>query len=527
MHIASYLALSRHNVYYFRYPLPSSLCPPGHSRDIKISLQTREPKRALQSSRLLAYAGDIMTNKSVHNGMSYGEIRAALRRHFTACLQAFRSQTDSRGPLSAEDVQGYQNLLGLGLDYSEALLSSQANAIISRYSLPLQPGTPALGVFKAELVKAHKDYCKAALDQNSEYDGYSFDAPEVAHTPPTPAPESPAVTLHTLISKYSEERVRGGNWTTRTASQYKVLFAFLEETLGAERDCKALSLEDGRKVKDALSVKCKSNTRKGVAWTAEAGGNPTSPHSDTISVKTINKHIVAYGGLFKWGNANGFTDANIFDGLIIRQAKKNEHRRTAFTPEQINRMYWELTTFPAHKEYQKWGPLLGIFTGARLNEIAQLKPENIRQIDGIWCLDINDQSVEQHLKTQAAKRVIPVHSKLIELGFLGYVDAARNSGRSRLLHELTYDKNNGYGRNLGRWFNEKFLTKLGFNDGTLVFHCLRHTMVTELLRADVPDGIAKAIVGHAQDGVTKTVYFEKGYKTEQLQSAIERVHQHR
>lgn len=479
----------------------------------------------MQSSRLLAYAGDIMTNNAIHNGMSYGEIRAALRRHFTACLQALRSQTDSRGPLPDEDVQGYQNLLGLGLDYSEEHLSSEASAIITRHSLPLQPGTPAHDMFKTELVKAHKDYCKAALDQNSEYDGYSFDAPEVAHTPPTLAPESTAVTLHTLISKYSEERVRGGNWTTRTASQYKVLFAFLEEVLGAERDCKALSLEDGRKVKDALSVKCKSNTRKGFARTAEAGGNPTSLHSDTISVKTINKHIVAYGGLFKWGSANGFTDANIFDGLIIRQAKKNEQRRTAFTPEQIHRMYWELTTFPAHKEYQKWGPLLGIFTGARLNEIAQLTPDDIRQIDGIWCLDINDQSDGKHLKTGAAKRVIPVHSKLIELGFLTYVDAARNSGRSRLLHELTYDKNNGYGRNLGRWFNEKFLAKLGFNDETLVFHCLRHTMVTELKHADVPDGIVKSIIGHAQEGVTDTVYFKNGYKAEQLKSAIEKVHQ--
>jgi integrase len=302
------------------------------------------------------------------------------------------------------------------------------------------------------------------------------------------------------------------------------LFDFLEEILGADRDCKALSIADGRKVKDALSAKCKSNTRKSFTRTAEAEVHSTSPASDTISVKTINKHIVAYGGLFKWGNANGFTDANIFDGLTIRQAKKNDQKRTAFTPEQISRMYWELTTFPAHKEYQKWGPLLGIFTGARLNEIAQLTPEDIRQIDGIWCLDINDQSANKHLKTQAAKRVVPIHSKLIELGFLEYVDAARNANRSRLLHELTYDKNNGYGRNLGRWFNEKFLAKLGFKDSQLVFHCLRHTMVTELLRADVTEGFAKAIVGHAQEGVTKTVYFEKGYKPSQLKDAIEQVH---
>jgi hypothetical protein len=49
-------------------------------------------------------------------------------------------------------------------------------------------------------------------------------------------------------------------------------------------------------------------------------------------------------------------------------------------------------------------------------------------------------------------------------------------------------------------------------------------MVTELLRADVTEGFAKAIVGHAQEGVTKTVYFEKGYKPSQLKDAIEQVH---
>lgn len=78
MHIPAYLTLSRHSIYFFRYPLPKSVHSPGVAKDIKLSLHTRDSKRALQTARLLAHLGDIMVNKAIQSGMGYAEIRSVL-----------------------------------------------------------------------------------------------------------------------------------------------------------------------------------------------------------------------------------------------------------------------------------------------------------------------------------------------------------------------------------------------------------------------------------------------------------------
>lgn len=528
MYTPAYLTISRHNVYYFRYPFPTSICSPGLSRDIKVSLRTRDPKRALQTARLLAYVGDIMTNKATQSGMSYAEIRSILHKHFSTLLLKHRNRIESQGQLDPLSVQALQNGHDLGFAFalSEREETAVANEFIAKRKLPLSEEMPEFVTFRTELGKAYKDYCAKALAVNAEFDSYTFETIEAQPVEAKPFAHT-AITLSDLADRYVQERVKGGNWTDKTERQYKSMFTRLATILGSERDCHTLTIADGRKVKDALNNKNKSNLRKEASSQATTEQASRSLYSDTLHVKTVNSHLSVYGSLFKWATTNGYATANIFDGLTIKLAKKGDRVRSEFSPEQISRMVHELIENPkglVRKAYQKWGPLIGIFTGARLNEIAQLTPDDVRQIDGIWCFDINEHSEGKHLKNKASSRIVPVHSKLIEFGLFEYVDAARKTGRGRLLHELTFDANNGYGRNLGRWFNEKFLVKLGIKDKHLVFHSLRHTMVTELLRAGVSDTITKAIVGHSQEGVTQTVYFGKGYKPEQLRSAIELVH---
>jgi len=458
--------------------------------------------------------------------MSYAEIRLVLHKHFSSLLLKHRNRIESQGQLDSLSVQALQNGRDLGFALSDADEIAVANEFIAKRKLPISKGMPEFATFRIELGKAYRDYCQKALAVNAEFDSYTFEAIEAQPVTPEPMPHA-AITLSDLADRYVQERVKGGNWTDKTERQYKSMFTRLTTILGDDRDCRALTVADGRNVKDALNIKSRSNLRKESSFQATTEKSSRSFYSDTLHVKTVNAHLSVYGSLFKWATTNGYATANIFDGLTIKVANKGEHVRNAYSQEQISRMVGELTENHSglvRKGYQKWGPLLGIFTGARLNEIAQLTPEDVRQIGGIWCFDFNELSEGKHLKNKASSRIVPVHSKLLEFGLLEYVDAARKAGRGRLLHELTFDANNGYGRNLGRWFNEKFLVKLGFKEKQLVFHSLRHTMVTELLQAGVSDTITKAIVGHSQDGVTQTVYFGKGYKPEQLRSAIELVH---
>lgn len=116
-----------------------------------------------------------------------------------------------------------------------------------------------------------------------------------------------------------------------------------------------------------------------------------------------------------------------------------------------------------------------------------------------------------------------MHAKLIEHGLLDYVDMVRLRKKTKLFPDLSNTVEHGRGRNIGRWFNETLLPKLGVKDKGLVFHSLRHTVITRLSRADVPESIVKAIVGHAQQGVTQQHYFKEGYTLRQLNDAIQKL----
>nr|WP_279432725.1 tyrosine-type recombinase/integrase [Paracoccus alkanivorans] len=104
---------------------------------------------------------------------------------------------------------------------------------------------------------------------------------------------------------------------------------------------------------------------------------------------------------------------------------------------------------------------------------------------------------------------------------LQFVEERHSGGSQRLFPDQPWCPKNGYGRNAGRWFNERLLPALGMKSEQLVFHSLRHTMATLLSRNDVPDTQVKAILGHEQPGVTYSTYFH-GFRPAQLQAAINR-----
>jgi integrase len=134
----------------------------------------------------------------------------------------------------------------------------------------------------------------------------------------------------------------------------------------------------------------------------------------------------------------------------------------------------------AKKDYAYWGTLMGIYTGARLNEVAQIMLDDIRQEEGIYYFDMNDDGDDKKLKNAASRRRVPIHDALLSRGILEYAEKLRRQGRKRLLHELTFCRKNGYGKNLGKFFNTKFLVELGMKNKQAVFHTLRHTVVTRL-----------------------------------------------
>lgn len=455
--------------------------------------------------------------------MTYSEIRTALQKHFSWRLDMLRKRIEENGQLSNGLVEGLRSLHDLGpfLVYNEDELLPP---IMDRFALTAEKGSKNYELLRKEYEKWHKGYCNKAIEINASYDAIDFETQQ-----PTVIDadfeETSEVTLEELIETFAEEQIRGGNWTDKTERAYRAMFSILVEIMGKGKPCGKITAKDCRKVKETLArLPARFRTRKetkgmSVAQAAQSGLEPK------LHVTTINKHLAEYSSLFRWAVSNSYLANNPFQGISLPQRRKSEPSREAFTQEQLQTIFDNLIHNHGlvRKDAHKWGALIGLFTGARVNEIAQLKVKDVRQIDGIWCFDIND-SDNKTLKTTASKRIVPIHPKLIELGLLDYRNSVEAQGYERLLYQLTYQRGNGYGKNLSRWFNERFLKVLGMKEKTLVFHSFRHAMVTALLHAEVEEPLVKAIVGHKQSGVTLQTYFERGYTVKQLLDVVIKFH---
>nr|WP_276320976.1 tyrosine-type recombinase/integrase [Photobacterium damselae] len=109
--------------------------------------------------------------------------------------------------------------------------------------------------------------------------------------------------------------------------------------------------------------------------------------------------------------------------------------------------------------------------------------------------------------------MIPIHQKLLDLGFIDYVQAVKHS---RVFPELK-DSRDGFGSAASKWFG-RFKTKLGFGRGH-DFHSFRHTVATQFKRQQISHIVAGELLGHAQNSITYERY-GKGLDVNQLKEII-------
>ncbi|MBT8604891.1 site-specific integrase [Polynucleobacter paneuropaeus] len=172
------------------------------------------------------------------------------------------------------------------------------------------------------------------------------------------------------------------------------------------------------------------------------------------------------------------------------------------------------------KDAAYWIPLLGLYTGARLSELAQLRASDILEESDIPSISITNLGTNQQLKTSASRRIIPIHSELIRLGFIEYADKIKSNNHDALWPQLSQRKNKpgGYFSN---WFGE-YKERIGLK-GYPDFHCYRHSVRSQLSDAEVPEHVIDSILGHEIKGSTGTkVYTHRTLKT--LKSALEKLH---
>jgi hypothetical protein len=383
---------SRHGVFYLRWPLPRQLHPQKLAFDIKVSLQTRDPRKALRLSRPMIHIGEQYNSVGIACRMDYQHLRSTLQNHFWELRDQTRQEIDAAGGLSASDRDLYRTSLKIAEQAITtgkplSLVKSDEELLarfIAKYDLDIAKGSDQYEKLERDVKRGHRRFLEDVLAYDADVADFDLDPPEqLAVTPSPTAPRQKGMSLADTIKSYIDEKRDGKNWAAKTESEKLGHLELLKEILGATSDVKALVALDAKKVKDTLRAypvnREKNEATRGNRPLSEILDLPGVPKLHTTSV---NKYLQSYGDLFNWAKQNGHVDQNVFAGLTIKQNKaRNQDSREAFTPDQIQVILSAILSNKgglANKDYQKWGPLIGIYTGARLNEIAQLHLKDTR-----------------------------------------------------------------------------------------------------------------------------------------------------
>jgi integrase len=251
-------------------------------------------------------------------------------------------------------------------------------------------------------------------------------------------------------------------------------------------------------------------------------GNPldfdcVSAWLDSIDAasKTKQQYLNAGNTFWKWAMKYDARWREDYKGAVTpfekhdlpqRKGKaKVDAQRLAFELDELSKLH---ATAAGQKKWHALADLilLAAYSGARIEEICQLRVEHIISPDGVQSFNIVDS------KTAAGIRVVPVHPALAPL-------VKRLMGDSKDGYLVPSDSKNKYGIRsdlMSKAFG-RLKTSLGFGEFH-VFHSIRKTAITQLVRASVTGSLIAELVGHETGTVTYDVYNQGASAAQKLEA---------
>ena len=230
--------------------------------------------------------------------------------------------------------------------------------------------------------------------------------------------------------------------------------------------------------------------------------------TDKKKNETVKNHTMRVKEFLKWAEREEYIISGLGSYLqkVPGSNERPDEKVDKFTDEELNKLFnneiYELGKFK-NEPSRYWIPLISLFTGMRGEEIAQLyKDDIIKDNDSdIWCFNlVTNLERNQTLKNKSARRQIPIHSQLKQLGFLEYVEKIKSN--TMIFPELFNEEGKYYkkfGNNFNRKSNSGWMWKLGVKSNTN-FHSFRHTVTDYLDKKGVHQRIIAGLVGHNYSG---------------------------
>jgi hypothetical protein len=237
-----------------------------------------------------------------------------------------------------------------------------------------------------------------------------------------------------------------------------------------------------------------------------------------LSPGAVRKDVGAIAAILALVRNEGWIETNVATGVIVAgYSKTRQGQRTPRMPLRRSMMETLFAsplftgcagpsdiqrTQAGVRVYQDelyWSFLFGATAGPRLEEIGQIQLDDIEILPRnkghpAVAIYVTGTGEGESIKNDESSRVIVVHPRLLDIGFLQYVKRRRAAGAKRLF-DLKQSATGKWTKELSRRVN-RYVDRMVTEDPRYVFHSMRHEF-KDRAEATIATRVHDKITGHS------------------------------
>ncbi|SDD22391.1 Integrase [Cupriavidus sp. YR651] len=240
------------------------------------------------------------------------------------------------------------------------------------------------------------------------------------------------------------------------------------------------------------------------------------------SIATTNKKLGFIRLLLGIAKGRGMIESNHAEGAELPPPKRAVELRKPYSPEQAEEVMAATAGMCESDPAMYWLPRLAKWTGARLNELHQLRRCDLIERDGVQGIRITDEGehapgIPMTLKNAGSRRWVPLHRELSH--FWSWAQALPEGP----LLPVKTDKYGNVSAAFSKRYGKLIRNVCKIKDKDVAFHSWRHLFADKCRAAGVSQEVRMALMGHAEGGAAGTYGTSDGLPPSLLSEAVNRL----
>ena len=306
-----------------------------------------------------------------------------------------------------------------------------------------------------------------------------------------------SITLKVAFENFTANTSVSQKWSSSTMDLVNIVGNILFKFFHPSKDITTISRDDLLKFRNTLAhIPTKLNQKakykdKSLEQIIRIGKNDAK-----LSQVTIQKYMIRVVQFFKYCYNSDYISKSIVNDLNVKvEINPMERKVLPYSKEEANAIFKIVQNFKeTNKSPSKrisandlyYITMIAAYSGMRINEIVQLRACDIVQHNNVLCFSVNRDDGKS-TKNINSIRLVPVHSKLIELGLMEFVKQRASANKS------IFKVSN---KDFSEIFRSQIQRKLISSNKQKTFYSFRHYFIDTLVQQEVEPNIIAQIVGH-------------------------------